>query len=69
MEQNKPRVGPPPELKKVSDTIWELPTSFKEGMRVPARIIATEELIKAMDAGVFEQISNVATLPGIQKYA
>ena len=65
----KIQTGPPPELKKVSDTIWELPTSFKEGMRVPARIIATEELIKTMDAGVFEQISNVATLPGIQKYA
>ena len=38
-------------------------------MRVPARIVATKELIDAMDLGVFDQISNVATLPGIQKYA
>jgi tRNA-splicing ligase RtcB len=43
--------------------------SYKKGMRVPARIIATKELIDAMDAGVFNQIANVATLPGIQKYA
>tara|TARA_Y100000310_G_C20272433_1_gene618647 strand:+ start:191 stop:418 length:228 start_codon:yes stop_codon:yes gene_type:complete len=63
------RIGPPPELKKISDTVWELPPSFKKGMLVPARIIATEELVKSMDGGVFNQISNVATLPGIQKYA
>ncbi|HIJ11538.1 TPA: RtcB family protein [Candidatus Woesearchaeota archaeon] len=61
--------GPPSEAVKISDTIWELPTSYKEGMLVPARIIANEELINAMDEGVFNQISNVATLPGIQKYA
>ena len=56
-------------LKKINDQIWELPVSFKEGMRVPARIIANKELIEAMDDGVFDQVSNVATLPGIQKYA
>ncbi|MBI2829527.1 MAG: RtcB family protein [Chloroflexi bacterium] len=56
-------------LEKVSDTIWELPVTYKEGMRVPARIFATERLIKEMDETVYEQISNVATLPGITKYA
>jgi hypothetical protein len=25
-------------VQKISDTIWELPTTFKQGMRVPARI-------------------------------
>ena len=59
----------PSALKKISDTIWELPVSYKEGMLVPARIFATDKLIKEMDAGVFEQVSNVATLPGIQRYA
>ena len=59
----------PASIKKISDTIWEIPTSYKEGMRVPARIYATEELLKAMDDGVFEQITNVATLPGLVKYA
>jgi tRNA-splicing ligase RtcB len=34
-------------------------------MLVPARIFATEKLIREMDAGVFEQVSNVACLPGI----
>src|SRR5215217_1364164 len=56
-------------LEKTSETIWELPASYKEGMRVPARIIATEKLMREMDESVYEQISNVATLPGITRYA
>jgi len=63
------RLGPPKEIKKVSDVIWELPVSFKKGMRVPARIVASKKLMDHMDQGVFDQISNVATLPGIQRYA
>lgn len=59
----------PAALKKISATIWELPVSYKAGMLVPARIIADEQLINAMDAGVFEQAANVACLPGIQKYS
>jgi tRNA-splicing ligase RtcB len=38
-------------------------------MRVPARIYASEKLLQAMDEGVFEQITNVATLPGIVRHA
>ncbi|MEE8424109.1 MAG: RtcB family protein, partial [Thermodesulfobacteriota bacterium] len=45
--------------------MWEIPRSEKKGMRVPARILATEKLMSSMDEGVFEQITNVATLPGI----
>ena len=56
-------------LQKISDTVWELPASHKEGMRVPARIIATEKLVREMDEAVYQQISNVATLPGITRYA
>ncbi|TSK03583.1 MAG: RtcB family protein [Geobacter sp.] len=59
----------PAALKRISDTIWELPVSYKTGMLVPARIVASEKLVNEMDAGVFEQVSNVATLPGIQRYA
>jgi len=59
----------PAALLRISDTIWELPVGYKDGMLVPARIFATEKLIREMDAGVFEQVSNVATLPGIQRYA
>lgn len=56
-------------LKKISDTVWEIPVSYKEGMRVPARIYGTEKLIREMDDAVYDQITNVATLPGITKYA
>jgi len=59
----------PENLQRISDTIWEIPMSSKEGMRVPARIYATEKLVREMDAAVYEQIANVATLPGITKYA
>ncbi len=54
---------------KISDMIWEIPVTHKEGMRVPARIYATEKLMLEMDEGVIDQVTNVATLPGILKYA
>jgi tRNA-splicing ligase RtcB (3'-phosphate/5'-hydroxy nucleic acid ligase) len=57
------------EMKKIQEGIWEIPTTAKEGMRVPARIVASDKLIKEMDQGVFNQITNVACLPGIQKHA
>jgi tRNA-splicing ligase RtcB len=56
-------------VRKISDTIWELPTTFKAGMRVPARVIATEKLVREMDEAVYQQISNVAALPGVTRYA
>src|SRR5438552_10258983 len=56
-------------LQKISDTVWELPPTYKDGMRVPARIIGTEKLVREMDEAVYQQISNVATLPGITRYA
>ena len=56
-----------PKLKQIDEVTWEIP---KQGnMNVPGRIIATKRLLEAMDEGVFKQLSNVATLPGIQKYA
>ncbi len=57
------------EFKRVSDTIWEIPIGYKEGMRVPARIYATEKLLQNIDDGVVDQVTNVATLPGIINYA
>lgn len=59
----------PKETIRISDTIWEIPVSYKQGMRVPARIYATEKLAHELDEGVIEQVTNVATLPGIVKYA
>ena len=49
----------------VGDCVWEIPPSEKPGMRVPARIYASEALLGQMDKGVFEQVTNVACLPGI----
>ncbi len=70
MKQFKERkLGPPPQAIEIDDVTTEIPTSFKKGMHVPARIIANKELMAAMDEGVFNQITNVATLPGIQRYA
>lgn len=59
----------PPQLRKISSTLWELPVSYKDGMLVPARIIASETLLDQMDDGVFAQAANVACLPGIVKYS
>jgi tRNA-splicing ligase RtcB len=56
-------------MKRPGEALWEIPTSYKAGMRVPARIYATERLLMDMDEGVIEQITNVATLPGILGYA
>ncbi|RMH07907.1 MAG: RNA-splicing ligase RtcB, partial [Nitrospirae bacterium] len=56
-------------VEQLSEAVWEIPPSEKEGMLVPARIYATEKVLTAMDAGVFDQVTNVACLPGIQRYA
>lgn len=55
--------------KPISDTIWEIPPSYKDGMRVPARIYGTEKIIQSMDDAVYDQVTNVATLPGITESA
>ena len=59
----------PKDTKQIEEAVWEIPTSFKQGMNVPARIFATKKLLDAMDPGVFDQVANVACLPGIQKAA
>jgi len=59
----------PEQVKQVSEVVWEIPTSYKKGMLVPARIYATKNLMENMDKGVIEQVTNVATLPGIQRFA
>lgn len=64
MEQEKLKI-----IKQVAPAIWEIPKSAKTGMLVPARIVATEKLLKEMDDGVWEQVTNVACLPGIVNYA
>ena len=56
-------------VNRITDEIWEIPISEKPGMLVPARIYATRGILQAMDSGVFDQVTNVACLPGICRYA
>jgi tRNA-splicing ligase RtcB len=57
----------PDRFTRQSETEWRVAPFGR--MRVPAVIYATEDLIRDMDDKVFEQITNVATLRGIQKAA
>ena len=58
-----------PDFQKVSDWIWDISPSFKQGMKVPARIFASRKILDQMDLMVYDQVSNVATLPGIINHA
>ncbi len=51
------------ELIQRSEFVWEIQQQGK--MRVPAILYADQRLIDGMDAKVFEQAVNVASLPGI----
>lgn len=57
------------EIRPAGDCVWEIPPSAKPGMRVPARLYASEALLQQMDKTVFEQVTNVACLPGIVRAA
>ena len=63
------RVNTDMKVNRISDEIWEIPMSEKSGMLVPARIYATRNILQSMDSGVFDQVTNVACLPGIRRYA
>jgi len=54
-------------LNQESDFEWRIAPTGK--MRVPAIIYASQDLIRDMDDKVYEQIVNVATLPGIERAA
>lgn len=45
---------------------WEIPSSYKEGMRVPGTIFADESLLLSLlEDPCLDQVANVAHLPGI----
>ena len=55
---------------KINDNLWEIPENFRSDMRVPARIYADEKMLEdSLKDRSVEQLINIATLPGIQKYA
>ena len=50
-------------LREIEPGVWELPKTG--AMRVPGRVYASRDLVDALDEKVSEQLSNVASLPGI----
>jgi len=54
---------------KINDWLWEIPKSFREDMKVPARIYASEKLLKETEDEALIQLVNTTTMPGIVKYA
>jgi tRNA-splicing ligase RtcB len=54
------------DLRRVDETLWEIPADARPDMRVPARVFASEELLRELEGDQsLEQLQNVATLPGI----
>ncbi len=56
-------------LTKINDFTWDVPMTYKSGMRVPGRIFVSHKLLAGLEYETLEQTANVATLPGIQKYS
>ena len=54
------------DLRRVDETLYELPADARPDMRVPARIFASERILREIERDrSLEQLQNVATLPGI----
>jgi len=53
-------------LNKIDDYRWEIPQSYKAGMSVPGLIFTSESMLSHIwEEQVFQQVANVAFLPGI----
>jgi len=58
------------QLVKIDDYHWEIPQSYKDGMRVPGLIYTSQEMLESMrEEQTPEQVANVAFLPGIVKFS
>ncbi len=54
------------DLVRIDETMWEIPASAREDMRVPARVFADDEILDEISGDLsLEQLQNVATLPGV----
>ncbi len=54
---------------KINDYLWEIPTSFRPDMKVPARFYASKEMLSEVEDEALMQLVNTTTLPGMVKYA
>jgi len=57
------------DFKKINDYLWELPKSFRQDMKVPARVYVSEKMLDDVfrDRSL-DQLINVCCLPGILQY-
>ncbi len=61
---------PKSSLVKIHEWLWEIPKSYREDMRVPARVYASDRMLDQISTDrSLEQLVNVATLPGIVGHA
>lgn len=59
-----------PHLEKISDVLWEIPKTYRNDMRVPARIYASERMLESVfNDHSIGQLINLTTLPGIVDHA
>ncbi|RMG42693.1 MAG: RtcB family protein [Candidatus Dadabacteria bacterium] len=58
------------DFKEITPYLWEIPSSYRKDMRVPARVYLSREMLETLlSEKSIEQLINVATLPGIDGYA
>src|SRR5579885_1833417 len=58
------------DLIKIDEYTYEIPKKYRSDMLVPARVFMKESMIEdIIEDRSLDQLVNVATLPGIQKYA
>ena len=55
-------------LKKIGHFLWEIPKTARDRMNVPARLYASDIIIKQAEDAAVEQLTNVACLPGVVEY-
>ena len=57
-------------IKRIDNYRWEIPRDYKKGMLVPGLIYASERMLEHIwQEQAFEQVANVAFLPGIRGYS
>jgi len=58
------------EATQVGPYLYEIPVGYVDGMKVPGRIFASEQILeKATADNALQQVANVATMPGIVGWA
>ncbi|MDD5145401.1 MAG: RtcB family protein, partial [Candidatus Pacebacteria bacterium] len=58
------------DFEKINEYLWQIPKTFRQDMRVPARAYISEKMLEeSFKDRSLDQLVNVSTLPGIINYA